>query len=95
VTTKKERPVLICTEYKGVFFGYAKDTSGDTVFLRRARCCIFWPKELGGFVGLAQQGPNKDTKVGPEADMELRKVTCVVEVTPDAERAWVAAPCKF
>ena len=26
---KTERPVIVTTEHRGVFFGYATDTSGD------------------------------------------------------------------
>lgn len=85
---KKERAVLITTEYKGVFFGYATDTSGDTIKLKRARNCIYWPTQNKGFMGLASDGPHRDAKIGPPADIELRKVTSVVEVTPQAEKVW-------
>jgi hypothetical protein len=84
----KERPVLITTEFKGVFFGYAINTDGDTVKLKRARNCIYWPTQNKGFMGLASDGPHKDAKIGPPADIELRKVTSVVEVTEKAEKLW-------
>lgn len=84
----KERAVLITTEYKGVFFGYAADTSGDTIKLKRARNCIYWPAQNKGFMGLASDGPHRDARIGPPADIELRKVTSVVEVTPQAEKVW-------
>lgn len=85
---KKERAVLITTEYKGVFFGYAANTDGDTIKLKRARNCIYWPTQNKGFMGLASDGPHKDAKIGPPADIELRKITSVVEVTPAAEKIW-------
>lgn len=85
---KKERAVLITTEYKGVFFGYAANTDGDTIKLKRARNCIYWPPQNKGFMGLASDGPHRDAKIGPPADIELRKVTSVVEVTPKAEKIW-------
>jgi hypothetical protein len=91
----KERPVLVCTEFKGVFFGYASKTAGDTINLKRARNCLYWDRSVGGFVGLAEKGPNASCKIGATADMELRKVTCIVEVTPSAEKAWIGAPCLF
>jgi hypothetical protein len=25
------RPVIVCTEHRGVFFGYSADTSGDVI----------------------------------------------------------------
>lgn len=84
----QERPVLVTTEYKGVFFGYATKTDGDTIKLKRARNCIYWPIENKGFMGLASDGPHKNARVGPPADIELRKVTSVVEVTEKAEKVW-------
>lgn len=87
-----ERPVLVTTEYKGVFFGYATETSGKTIKLRRGRCCIYWPTENRGFLGLANQGPLPGARVGPPADVELRKVTSVAEVTPEAVHRWEHAP---
>jgi len=84
----KERAVLITTEYKGVFFGYATNTDGDIIKLKRARNCIYWPTQNNGFMGLASDGPHRHAKIGPPADIELRKVTAVVEVTPTAEKVW-------
>jgi hypothetical protein len=85
-TTKKtaERPVLVCTAHRGVFFGYASSTRGDQIDLRRARNVVYWPQSNRGFVGLASMGPQPGAKVGPAADMDLRAVTCVLEVTPEA-----------
>jgi len=90
--TLRERPVLVTTEYRGVFFGYATQTSGDTIVLKRARNCIYWSADVKGFLGLAHAGPTSGCRIGPPADIELRKVTAVVEVTPDAEAAWGKAP---
>lgn len=86
------RPVLITTEYRGVFFGYATDTSGDTVILNNARNCIYWPSAQGGFGGLATVGPVRGSRIGERVTkLELRKVTSVAEVTEDAAAAWEAA----
>lgn len=91
--TSIERPVLITTEFRGVFFGFATDTNGDTVTLRNARSCIYWSTSVGGFMGLATVGPNRDCKIGTRVEqIELRKVTAVVEVTAEAVAAWEAAP---
>ena len=86
-----KRAVLITTEYRGVFFGYATETTGDTIALTGARNCIYWPSENGGFLGLAAEGPAKGARIGPRADIELRKVTSVTEVTPAAVEKWEAA----
>jgi len=89
---KKERAVLVTTLHHGVFFGYAKKTSGKTIKLRAARCCIYWPVEQKGFLGLASEGPLSGAKVGPAADMELRDITSVSECTAAAITAWEKAP---
>ena len=39
------RPVLVTSAHQGVFFGYATDTSGDTIHLTRARLCVYWSAE--------------------------------------------------
>ena len=88
----KERAVVVTTAHRGVFFGYATDTSGETIRLRAGRNCIYWSSDIKGFVGLAATGPSTDCRVGPAADMELRDITCVLECTPEAVAAWEAAP---
>lgn len=88
----KTRPVLITTEFRGVFFGYAEDTSGDTVVLTNCRNCIYWPRTQGGFVGLASEGPANGARIGAKiGKAELRKVTSVLEVEPAAVKKWEAA----
>ena len=90
----KERPVLVTTSYRGVFFGYATDTNGETIKLKRARNVVYWPQSQKGFLGLAQMGPLDGARVGPAADIELRSVTAVAEVSPEAVARWEAAPWK-
>jgi hypothetical protein len=86
-----ERPVLVTTEHRGVFFGYATKTDGDTIELKRARNAIYWSADVQGFMGLAASGPSKACRIGPPADIELRAITSVVEVTPAAADKWNAA----
>ena len=87
-----ERAVLVTTAHRGVFFGYARETAGETIKLKRARNCIYWPVGNRGFLGLASDGPAKGARIGPAADIELRNITCVAECTPAAVAAWEAAP---
>lgn len=87
-----ERPVIVTTEHRGVFFGYATDTSGTTIALKRARNCIYWSADVRGFMGLAATGPSAKCKIGAAADIELRGITSVLEVTPEAVAKWEAAP---
>jgi len=90
--TKKELAVLVTTTHKGVFFGYAVDTSGVIIKLRAARNCIYWSSDVRGFIGLASDGPSKSCKIGPSANIELRDITCVAECSEKAVKAWEAAP---
>ncbi len=88
----KERAVLVTTAHRGVFFGYASKTDGETIALKRARLCVFWSRDVKGFMGLAANGPSALCRIGPPADITLRSITAVAEVTPDAVKAWEAAP---
>lgn len=90
--TKKERAVLVTTAHRGVFFGYAKDTDGETIALTRARLCIYWSADVKGFMGLAATGPSTSCRIGPPADITLRAITAVAEVTPEAVEAWERQP---
>lgn len=88
----KERYVLVTTAHRGVFAGFAKDVSGDTITLRAARLCVYWSSDIRGFMGLAAVGPSKSCRIGPPADIELRAITAVVSVTPEAQAKWESAP---
>lgn len=86
----KERPVIVCTEHRGVFFGYATDTKGASIQLRAARMAIAFGTTRG-VMELAETGPTSRSKISARADMDCRKVTCVFDVTPAATQAWEAA----
>ena len=89
-TSDQLRPVIICTEFKGVFYGHAADTSGDVIQLKGARMAIYWGTTRG-VMELAETGPTGKSKISARADIEVRKVTAVFEVTPEAAKAWEAA----
>lgn len=89
--TKKERYVLVTTSHRGVFAGFASDTSGSTIQMRQARNCIQW-RGLHGFLALATEGPNSQCRIGPAADFEARDVTGVAVVTPEAQAKWETSP---
>lgn len=88
----KERAVLVTTAHRGVFFGYATKTDGNVIQLKRARNCVYWSQDVRGFLGLASSGPSAQCRIGPPADIELRDITCVAEVTPEAVAKWEASP---
>ena len=92
-TKLAERPVLVTTVHKGVFFGYATETSGATIKLRAARLCVYWTADLKGFTGLASHGPKPGCRIGPAVDgIELRDITSVSEVSAEAVERWEKAP---
>lgn len=91
-TNGHEQAVMVTTAHRGVFFGYATETDGEIVKLKRARLCLYWSADVKGFMGLAANGPSKSCRVGPPADIDLRAITAVVAVTPEAEVRWNAAP---
>ena len=91
MSTNGERAVLVTTAHRGVFFGYATETDGEIVRLKRARLCIYWSTDMHGFMGLASQGPSTSCKIGPPADIDLRAITAVVAVTPEATKKWESA----
>lgn len=89
---KIERAVLVTTAHRGVFFGYARETAGESIKLRAARVCVYWSADLRGFMGLAATGPGPGCRIGPAADIELREITSVTEVTAAAAEKWEKAP---
>jgi hypothetical protein len=84
------RPVIVCTEHRGVFFGYAQSTDGDVIHLRSARMAIRFGTTRG-VMELAETGPTKSSSISARADIEVRKITAVFEVTPAAVAKWEAA----
>lgn len=86
---QKGQPVVVTTEHRGVFFGYATE-SGTTMTLKEARMCVYWPSEVRGVLGLAVTGPIRGSRVGPAVpSLRLEKVTAVADVTPEAEATWL------
>lgn len=81
------RPVIVCTEYRGVFFGFSDDTSGDVIRLSRAKMAIKWGTTRG-VMQLAHTGPTSSSVISAPADIEVRKITAVFEVTPEALKKW-------
>jgi hypothetical protein len=86
------RPVIVTTKHRGVFFGYAEDTTGEVIELTKARLCLYWSADVKGFMGLASTGPTSKCRIGPPADIQVRKITAVLEVTAEATAKWESAP---
>ncbi len=91
-TMKRAKAVMVTTAHRGVFFGYATKTDGEIVSLKRARLCLYWSRDVKGFMGLAATGPTDSCRIGPPADINLRAITAVLTVTAEAAKRWEAAP---
>lgn len=81
---------LVTTEFRGVFFGYVQNDKKlpSEITITGARNCIYWTG-CGGFLGLAEKGPNKECRVGQRvSELTLYKITSVTSVGDGAEKAW-------
>lgn len=88
---KSEKAVLVTTEFRGVFFGFVQDDKNlpASVTLKKARNCIYWTAAVGGFLGLASNGPDTSCKIGAEVpELTLYKITSVTPVTDEAAKKW-------
>ena len=91
-STSKETPVVVTTQHRGVFFGYAENPKGPTIQLRQARMAVYWSSDLRGVFGLASHGPGAQCKIGHAVDVELYDVTSVMRCSDEAVQRWEAAP---
>lgn len=90
----KGRPVIVTTAHRGVFFGYAEDTTGETIRLERSRLVVYWDTGIKGFMGLAVDGPSANCRIGKPATITLRNITAVLEVSDEAVAKFESAPWK-
>ena len=80
------RPVIVCTDYKGVFFGYAADTTGDVIHLKDARMAIYWGTTKG--IGqLALEGPQSTTKIDEAGTVTVPR-TAIIALIDVVEAKW-------
>lgn len=87
----KNKAVLVTTEFRGVFFGYIKEDKNvpDEITLTDVRNCIYWSADVGGFLGLASNGPSSGCKIGTKVDMlRIFKITSVSPVSDEAAKKW-------
>jgi len=87
------KPVLVTTEFRGVFFGYLKEQDGrESLTLTKARNCIYWSSDVGGFLGLASKGPSDSCKIGTLVDeLTIYKITSITPVSKEAAAKWLNA----
>ena len=85
--------MVVTTEHKGVFFGYAQLNHKKTIRLEQAQMCVYWSASVRGVVGLSTTGPDKQCKIGPPCPaITLHDITSVMECSQTAEAAWKTQP---
>jgi hypothetical protein len=85
-------PVVVCTDKRGVVFGYTHDCNARPIILNNARMCLYWSADVGGVFGLAEIGPTKDCKISAVVPaITLEGVTAIMSVDDKAEKAWICA----
>lgn len=85
------KPVLVTTEFRGVFFGFIKNEKKlpEEITLTDVRNCIYWSSDCNGFLGLASSGPKSGCRIGAEIkEITLYKITSVTPVQEKAVEAW-------
>ena len=88
------KPVLVTTEFRGVFFGYIKNDKKlpNEISLTNARNCIYWSSDCGGFLGLASKGVTSGCRIGAKIkEITLYKITSVTAVEKKAVESWEKA----
>lgn len=85
-------PVIVCTDKRGVVFGYCEDTTARPIILAEARMCLYWSADVGGVFGLGERGPSKGCKISAVLpSISLEGVTAIFSVDSIAEEAWRSA----
>lgn len=89
----KKQPLVVTTDKRGVFFGYAEPVDGGVIRLEQAQMCVYWSADVKGVLGLASGGPSKGCRItAPINAIRLQGVTSIMEVTEKAEAAWKTQP---
>lgn len=85
--------VVVCTDKRGVVFGYCQNVELRPLTLTDARMCLYWSADVGGVFGLAECGPTKGCKISAVApSISLEGVTAIFTVDEKAAKAWKSAP---
>ena len=91
-----DQPVIVTTEFRGVFFGYVPKNQPrdvETIRIERARMAVSWSADVRGVLGLAASGPSTSCRIGPQVPaVTLRKATAVFECSDESAKLWEKAP---
>jgi hypothetical protein len=88
-------PILVTTEFKGVFFGYAPpgEEGPERLRIENARLVVYWSNDVRGLFGLASSGPTPACRIGPRVPaVTLFKITSVAEVSDEAAAKFEESP---
>jgi hypothetical protein len=94
-SAKTSRPVVVFTQWKGVFFGYVEgsreETYGkDILSLKNCKMLINFRNGKGVFQ-VTSEGPVGNCLVSSVCpEIEIRGITGVSEVSPEAEKVWAS-----
>ena len=83
-------PVIVTTEWRGVFFGWLApaDIQKREFALKGARMAIYWGTTRG-VMELAATGPTSNSKISAAADIDhLHGVTAIFRCTKEATQKW-------
>lgn len=90
----EERMVVVVTQGNAIFCGWTTDADSEVIQLRAARQAVYYSADTHGLLGLAANGPGKDSRIGPPANITVRNVTHVIECSLEAAQKWEAAGWK-
>lgn len=86
------KPVIVTTEHRGVFYGLADDNvsaTDESIKLKDCRMAIYWGT-THGLLQLAHTGPTAKSRISAPADVEVNKITAVIDLAPEAAEAWAS-----
>ncbi len=89
----KRSPVLVTPTHRLVMAGYLDDSHNRTdphlVLHGPLRCAIRWAT-TGGFLELATDGPNKNSRLGTivVGALALRDITSIADLSEEAVKSW-------
>ena len=86
--SKEKTFVMVTTQWRGVFAGFLERDADTVVELSEVRSAIDWNTQ-GGFLELAEVGPNQNSKIGNMAPYaKLQGITGLWHCTEAAQNAW-------
>lgn len=77
---------VVITEFKEIFAGWSEsDPTADTIVLRKARQVVYFSADTKGLLGLAANGPGKDSRISNECpEVTIRRPVNVLLATEAA-----------